>query len=111
MNPVNQFIEIAPDCLLKAAIVPKDKKENKSIAVIEYALLYGKPYGYSLQELKFSTHVARRQISQAELNACRQKLWDELFAKPYACMRASPLTKKYGWGALRQERKDCDLCS
>ncbi|NNM69865.1 MAG: hypothetical protein HKM00_07900 [Gallionella sp.] len=49
MNPVNQFIEIAPDCLLKAAIVPKDKKENKSIAVIEYALLYGKPYGYSLQ--------------------------------------------------------------
>ena len=23
----------------------------------------------------------------------------EFLAKPYACMRASPLTKNYGWGA------------
>ena len=99
MNTVNQFIEIAPDCLLKAAIIPKDKGEKQSIATIEYALLSGKPYGYSLQELKFSTHVQRKQISQAELKAHRQRLWDELFAKPYACMRASPLTKKYAWGA------------
>ena len=41
MNPINQFIEIAPDCLLKAATIPKDKGENKSIATTEYELLYG----------------------------------------------------------------------
>ena len=64
----------------------------------------GKPYGYTLEELKFATHVLHKQIPPAELKARRQQLWDEYFAKPCACMRASPLTKKYGWGAHYNEQ-------
>ena len=99
MNPVNQFIEIAPDCPARTAIVPEGKGGKKSIAAIEYQLLSSKPYGYTLEELKFATHVQHKQILPAELKAHRKQLWDEYFAKPCACMRASPLTKKYGWGA------------
>lgn len=103
MNPVNQFIEIAPDCPTKTAIVPEGNGEKQSIAAIEYQLLRSKPYGYTLEELKFATHVQHKQIPPAELQAHRKQLRDEYFAKPYACMRASPLTKKYGWGAHYDE--------
>lgn len=99
MNPVDQFIEIAPDSPTDKSIIPQDKGGKRSIAAIEYELLSGNPYGYTLEELKFATHVQHKQISPAELKAHRKQLRDEYFSKPHACMRASPLTKKYGWGA------------
>ncbi|MFA6015818.1 MAG: DUF6157 family protein [Gallionellaceae bacterium] len=98
-NPVNQFIEIAPDSPTQHALVPQPKKGKATIATIEYGLLGGKPYGYTLEELKFATHLQHKQISPAEVAAHREQLWDDYFAKPCACMRASPLTKQYGWGA------------
>jgi len=99
MNPLNQFIEIAPDSPTQIAIVPQEKNGKPSIATIEYELLNSKPYGYTLEELKFATHVRHKHIPPAEQKTNRQQLWSEFFAKPYACMRASPLTKQYGWGA------------
>jgi len=39
MNLGNQFIEIAPDCLLKEAVIPLKKDAKPSIATIEYELL------------------------------------------------------------------------
>ncbi|MEK7810490.1 MAG: DUF6157 family protein [Pseudomonadota bacterium] len=103
MDPVNQFIEIAADSPTQTAIIPRDKGDKRSIACIEYELLSSKPYGYSLAELKFATHVLHKQIPSNELKTQRQQIWDEYFAKPYACMRASPLTKQYGWGAHYDE--------
>jgi hypothetical protein len=103
MNPVNQFIEIAPDCTLKTAVIPQERKGRRSIAGIEYDLLSAQPYRYTLEELKFAVHLQHKQISDAELSTHRAELWDKLFAKPCACMRASPLTKQYGWGAHYDE--------
>ncbi len=100
---VNQFIETATDCPTKIANIPRDKGEKQSIASIEYQLLTSKPYGYTLEELKFATYVRHKQISPAEVEAHRKQLWDEYFGRPYACMRASLLTKKYGWGAHYDE--------
>lgn len=51
MNPLNQFIEIAPDCTLKQALVPQQKGGKQSVATIEYALLHGAPYGHTLQAM------------------------------------------------------------
>ncbi len=103
MNPVNQFIEIAPDCPTDMSVIPQDKGDKRSIAAIEYELLIGNPYGYTLEELKFATHVRHKRIAPAEIEVHRKQLWDEYFAKPCACMRASPLTKRYGWGAHYDE--------
>ncbi len=104
MGQANQFIEIAPDCTLKEAVVPLNKGLKKSIATIEYEMLSNKPYAYTLQELKFLTYVQQKQISPIELKTQRKQLLDEFLTKPYACMRASPLTKKYGWGAHYDEQ-------
>lgn len=104
MKPINQFIEIAPDSPTRKAIVPQEKNGKPSIASIEYELLHGKPYHYTLQELKFATHLKHKQISPVEVKARRQQLWDEYFSRHYACMRASPLTRKYGWGAHYDEK-------
>jgi hypothetical protein len=103
-NPANQFIEIAPDCETGAAIVPQDKGDKRSIASIEYELLSSMPYQYTLAELKFATYLLHKQIPPAEFKAHQQQLRDEFFTKAYACMRASPLTKKYGWGAHYDEQ-------
>jgi hypothetical protein len=102
-NPVDQFIEIAPDSPTQQVIVPQDRNGKRSIACIEYELLSGKPYHYTLAELKFATHLLHKQIPPAEVKALLPRLQQAFFAKPYACMRASPLTKQYGWGAHYDE--------
>lgn len=102
-NPVNQFIEIAADSPTQVALVPQAKNGKLTIACIEYELLGKQPYQYTLQELKFATYLARNDIPSAQLKSQRELLWEACFAKPYACMRASPLTKQYGWGAHYDE--------
>lgn len=102
-NIVDQFIEIAPDSPTQQSIVPQMRGEKPTIASIEYELLNSKPYVYTLAELKFATHVKCKQIPPAELKAHDKQLREEFFDKPYACMRASPLTKQYGWGAHYDE--------
>lgn len=103
-NPVDQFIEIAPDSPTQQSIVPQMRNGKPTIATIEYELLSSKPYAYMLAELKFATHVKHKQIPPAELKAHGKQLREEFFSKPYACMRTSLLTKQYGWGAHYDEK-------
>lgn len=98
-NPTNQFIEISPDCTLKTAVIPRERNGKPTIASIEYQLLTQQPYHYTLSELKFTTWVIHKQIPAEELKTNHRALRDAFFAKSYACMRASPLTRQYGWGA------------
>jgi Family of unknown function (DUF6157) len=98
MNPTDQFIEIATDSPTRTSIVPQDKSDKRTVASIEYELLAANPYCYTLEELLFAVNACRNEISNDDLMAQRQALWDAFFAKPHACMRASALTKKYGWG-------------
>ncbi len=102
-NPENQFIEIAPDSPTQHSIVPQPRSGKPTVATIEYELLSSKPYTYTLAELKFATYVQHKQIPATKLTTHGEQLRDEFFAKPYACMRASPLTKQYGWGAHYDE--------
>lgn len=103
-NPINQFIEIAHDSPTQQSRVPQTKGDKPTIATIEYELLSSQPYVYTLAELKFATHVKHKQIPVADLEAEEKQLREAFFAKPYACMRASPLTKQYGWGAHYDEK-------
>src|SRR5262249_52523720 len=68
------------------------------VAVIQYELLSAKPYSLTLEDLIFETHVRRLGLSKAEAKARRAAIRAELFSKAHPCMRASPLTKRYGWG-------------
>jgi len=98
MNYFETFIQVAPDCPVMTAVVPTAKGEKKSVAVLEFELLSGKPYFYTQEELQFEVHVRHKNISASELKSRRKELWAEFFSKPHACLRASPLAKRYGWG-------------
>lgn len=98
MNYRKTFIQVAPDCPVRAAVVPVAKGGKKSVPVIEYELLSRKPYHYTQEELLFAVHVARLGIPPGELKSRREKLRAEFFSQPRACLRSSALTKRYGWG-------------
>jgi len=98
MNYYDTFIEVAPDCPVTEARVPVLRGRSASVAVLQYELLSNNPYRYTQEELIFEVQVRRKGIPPDEVEGRREELWAELFRKPHACLRASPLPKTYGWG-------------
>ncbi|MFC4776050.1 DUF6157 family protein [Paenibacillus sp. GCM10023252] len=97
-NYYNTFIKVAPDSEAVCGLVPPDKKNGRTKASIEYELASAHPYGYTQEELLYELHVRHKGITQEELDAKGTQLRDEFYQKPTACLRASTLAKKYGWG-------------
>ncbi len=93
-NYVNTLIEIAEDSPTAIAEVPPLKGEDKSVANLQFEMLIAHPYHYTSDDVLFAVHAIRKDLSPAELDAERQ----QFFSKGQACLRASPLTKRYGWG-------------
>ena len=98
MNYQETFITVARDCPVSHSIVPTATGAAKPIHLIQYELLTNHPYTFTGQELIFETHIRRLGLSEDEVAAKRDELWNELFSKPHACLRSSALAKKYGWG-------------
>jgi hypothetical protein len=98
MNYFDTFIRVAPDCPVTVAVVPSSRRVQKSIPQIEYELLVANPYKIMQEELLFTVHVQRKGIGESELDSRRDVIWKEFFGKSRACLRASMLPKKYGWG-------------
>jgi len=92
-NYYNAFIEVADDCPEQEAQAPP-QKQAKTVANLQFELLYDHPYTYTSDDILFQVHALRHSISKAE--------WDDerlrFFSKGQACMRTSPLAKRYGWG-------------
>jgi hypothetical protein len=98
MNYQETFITIAPDCPVDHSVIPTAKGDSVPIHLIQYELLTQHPYTFTEQELIFETHVRRLGLSNAEIKARCEEIWNELFSKQHACLRSSTLAKKYGWG-------------
>lgn len=98
MSYINTFIKVSPDCPVTSSVVPQYKTSNKPIHVIQYELLTGQPYQYTHEQLLFEVHIRHKNIPAEELALHRQQIWDALFSKSHACLRASALPKRYGWG-------------
>ncbi|RCX20511.1 hypothetical protein DFP94_103242 [Fontibacillus phaseoli] len=98
MSYKNTFILVSPDCPAVKGIVPVSTKGNMPVHLIQYELLTEHPYSYDYPELLLETHIRHKQISAEELSRRGQEIRDELFAKKHACLRASALPKKFGWG-------------
>jgi len=78
--------------------VPPDKKSGRTKPSLEYELAAGQPYGYTQEELMYEVYVRHKEIAPEELEARGAEIRNEFFSKPMACLRASMLPKKYGWG-------------
>lgn len=93
-NFQNTFIQIAEDCLTAVGQVPPEKSDKKSIAQMQFELLNGNPYQFTSDEVLFQIHANRNELTQSEFEVERTKF----FSKGQPCFRASPLTKRYGFG-------------
>ncbi|TMG08160.1 MAG: hypothetical protein E6I02_04065 [Chloroflexi bacterium] len=92
-NYYNTFIQVADDCLVTEGEAPPQRAE-KSVANVHYDLLGGNPYRYTSDEVIFEAHRESNRISDDAVAAERERF----FAKGQACLRSSPLAKRYGWG-------------
>jgi Family of unknown function (DUF6157) len=93
-NYQNTFIEVADDCPVSQAEIPPLKGDKRSAANIQFDMLHGQPYTYTSDDAIFGTFAEKNNITKQEYASVRTAF----FAKGQPCMRASPLTKRYGWG-------------
>ena len=97
MHSTNYFdtlIEPAEDCPETSGVVPPTKGTKKSVANMQYEMLADSPYQYTSDDVLFTVWAMRKQVPEDELAAARETY----FSKGQPCFRASPLTKRYGWG-------------
>lgn len=98
-NYENTFIEAAEDCPVKNGEIPPLKGENKTIANIEFEMISKNPYKYSSDDVLFQVFAEKNDITKSDYKNAREAF----FSKGQACLRASPLTKRYGWGIHNDE--------
>ncbi len=92
-NYFNTFIEIAEDSPTESANIPAQKGENKTVANLQFDMIISHPYRYTSDDVLF--HVFATKNNRTD-NLERER--ELFFSKGQPCFRASPLTKRYGWG-------------
>ena len=92
-NYYDTFIEVAQDTRAHCGVQPL-LKEKKTIALAQYELIAEHPYKFSSDDVLFQVFAQRNELTQAEYEDAK-KLF---FSKGQPCLRASPLTKTYGFG-------------
>lgn len=93
-NYNDTFIEIADDCPATSGEVPPTKGNQKTVANIQFEILSKNPYQFTSDDILFQVFAHRNDLTKSENNAAS----DIFFSKGQPCFRASPLTKRYGWG-------------
>lgn len=93
-NYYNTFIEIAEDCPVENGKEPLTRGDNQTIANYQFDLLKKNPYKYTSDDIFFKVFAIKKDLMEEELASEREVY----FSKGQPCFRASPLTKKYGWG-------------
>jgi len=103
MSYNSTFIRIASDSSRTEAVAPPVKPDKPTVASLQYELLTRHPGEFTEQELYFRVHCRRQGLDEAQAESRRPQIWQELFSRPQACLRASPLPKSYGWGVHYDE--------
>jgi Family of unknown function (DUF6157) len=91
-NYYDTFIEIAEDCPISMAEIPPQKGDDKTVANLQFDMIMHNPYKYTSDELIFGIHTLRNGLSNNDDERAT------FFSKGQACLRASPLAKRYAWG-------------
>lgn len=98
-NYENTFIEVAEDSPAKSGEIPQQKDDTKTIANIEFEMISRNPYKYTSDDVLFQVFAEKNDLTKSEYEEARK----QFFSKGQACLRASPLTKRYGWGIHNNE--------
>ncbi|WP_241433064.1 DUF6157 family protein [Listeria cornellensis] len=94
LNYYNTFILVAEDSRAEHGEIPNTKRLKKTVGEIQFELLNGHDYKYTQEDLLFETHMLHKNIPET----AREEEKTTFLGKSQACMRTSPLGKRYGWG-------------
>lgn len=98
-NYTNTFVEIAEDSPAALGEIPPIRGTDRSVANIQFEMIRQNPYKYTSDDVIFHCYATKKDLTESELAEEREKF----FSKGQACMRTSPLTKRYGWGVHNNE--------
>ncbi len=104
-NYKDTFIVVADDCPEAEGIVPPQKGEAKTAANIQFDMIIKHPYQYTSDDVLFEVYATKNNIPKSD----RKKAREAFFSKGQPCFRASPLTKRYGWGLHNDESEKIAL--
>ncbi len=93
-NYASTFIEVAEDCPATGAEIPAQRGGKETVATLQFQMVAEAPYTFTSDEVLFGVFADRNGIAEANRPVARA----EFFSKGQPCFRASPLTKRYGWG-------------
>lgn len=93
-NYTGTFIQVAEDCPAEEGEQPPVGGKAPTIAALQYALISAHPYEFTSDDVLFEVHAIRQSLPAEVRPAAREAY----FAKDQACLRSSPLGKRYGWG-------------
>ncbi|MTV16921.1 MULTISPECIES: DUF6157 family protein [Bradyrhizobium] len=97
-NCFNTLIRVAEDCPAQRGEEPQPRDGQPTVAVLQYQMIAGAPYKYTSDDVVFATSAAGRALdAKAAKKACSLAR-ETFFSRGQACMRASPLGKRFGWG-------------
>lgn len=94
MNYYSTFILISDDSPAQASKIPVSNRKKRTISEIEFALLHENPGYYTQDELQFEVHMIHKGIPEVNRDGEKVRFLEER----RACMRASSLPKRFGWG-------------
>lgn len=93
-NYFNTFIVIADDSPATEGEVPPVKEKAITAANMQFDMVYNHPYRFTSDDVLFQVYANKQDLTQNEYAEARA----QFFSKGQPCFRASPLTKRYGWG-------------
>jgi len=97
-NCFDTFIRVAEDCTARAGEEPPLRAGNSTVAGLQYKMIAEAPYKYTSDDVVFATSAMGRQLDAKATKKERSLARDEFFSKGQACLRASGLGKRFGWG-------------
>lgn len=92
-NYQDTFIAVAADCPATQG-TPPPESATPSAALLAYRMIQSQPYALTSDDVLFGVFADRNKLPAAQHEAARAAF----FSKPQACLRASDLGKRYGWG-------------
>ena len=99
-NYKNTFISVAEDCPAITAENPVEKNGKPTAASLQFKMIAKHPYKFDSDDVLFNVFAVKNEITKSEFEVQKEKF----FMKVQPCFRASPLTKRYGWGVHSNEK-------
>jgi Family of unknown function (DUF6157) len=95
-NYYSTFIAVVDDCSAGVGVEPL-VKAKPTVARLQFEMVMESPYEFTSEDVIFAASGAGQAVADLPIKA-RSEAQAAFFAKPQACLRASPLPKQYGWG-------------